>query len=50
MSGNKPDAKRPPITENAQRLKEYREARKNERVYKFTPRMDIAASWMFNPC
>jgi len=50
MAGNKPDVKRPPATENAQRIKEYREARKKERVYKFTPRMDVAASWMFNPC
>ena len=50
MSGNKPDVKRPPASENAQRIREYREAKRLERTYKFVPRMDIAASWMQNPC
>ena len=50
MSGNKPDVKRPPASENAQRIREYREAKRLERTYKFTPRMDVAASWMQNPC
>lgn len=50
MSGNKPDVKRPPASENAQRIREYREAKRLERTYKFVPRMDVAASWMQNPC
>ena len=50
MSGNKPDAKRPPASENAERVRAYKEARRLERTYKFVPRMDVAASWMMNPC
>ncbi len=59
MAGNLPDAIKPiPLSQ-----KEYNERYKarNARVtkfnaekkaenFKFIPRMDIAASWMFNPC
>jgi predicted ArsR family transcriptional regulator len=50
-TGNKPDAEElPPIPQRILQQK-YREQNQKElKPKKFVPRMDEAASWMFNPC
>ena len=49
MAGNKPDAKRPKLSQyemrKASKLRKAEELKAMPKV-----RMDIAASWMFNPC
>lgn len=57
MAGNKPDAIRPEPISQVESNKRYkaktaRVTNFNEKLgnYKFVPRMDIAASWLRNPC
>lgn len=51
LAGNLNDAKElPPIPARVLQQK-YREQHRRElKPNKFVPRMDVAASWMFNPC
>ena len=48
-TGNLPDAPELPPIPQIQLQRKYREEKKL-RPKKFVPRMDEAASWMFNPC
>jgi hypothetical protein len=50
-TGNFPDAPELAPIPQHELQKKYREASRGERKpKKFLPRMDVAASWMFNPC
>lgn len=57
MAGNKPDAERPaPLSQieynERYKARNARVTKFNEKLtnFKFVPRMDIAASWLKNPC
>jgi len=50
-AGNLPDAPEMPPIPQKELQKKYREqAHGNTKPKKFSPRMDVAASWMFNEC
>lgn len=57
MAGNKPDAERPAPLSQIEYNERYKArnakvSKSKEKLlnFKFVPRMDIAASWLKNPC
>ena len=51
MTGNKPDAQKPSAYSQEEYNRKFKLKAKEplRRIHKFTPRMDIAASWLNNP-